>query len=261
MTMFDGLQRSFGALFLWLSGKERRMADRPASMPARGEPKWLRLARDDLGIHEIKGPAANPAIMRAWEHVDYDPPNGDETAWCSAKGCEWMEDAGIPSPRAPNARAWLKWGHELDRPRLGCIVVFWRDSPKGWQGHVALYLGPGDRPGTIKCIGGNQSDSVSVREFETARVLGYRWPTTGGNSRTFRAQATGAIGDGMTGVGLAISQDAVVKSLPDLLAISDTVKLLAPYWGGFIVIGILIGLTSRAVTVWARLSDWKAKGV
>ena len=103
--MFDWLKRLLEALFLWLRAREKRPDDLPQTIPVKGEPKWLINARKDLGIREIAGPASNPEIMRAWAHVDYQPPNGDETAWCSAKACEWVEDAGLPSTRAPNARS------------------------------------------------------------------------------------------------------------------------------------------------------------
>ena len=121
-------------------------APTPPEIPASGDPAWLKLARQDLGIREVAGPGSNPAIMRAWRYCEYDPPAGDETAWCSAKACEWMERSGQPSTKAPNARSWLKWGSGLTKPRLGCIVVFWRGSPTSWEGHVALYIGPGSAP-------------------------------------------------------------------------------------------------------------------
>lgn len=254
-------QRLLEALFLWLGGSEKRPADRPDHVPARGEPEWLQAARRDLGIQEIKGPAANPAIMRAWEYVDYDPPDGDETSWCSAKLCEWMEVSGQPSTRAPNARSWAKWGHELKKPKPGCVAVFWRNRRDGWEGHVALYVGPGDRPDEIRCLGGNQSDSVSVASYNLSQLIGYRWPTTGGNSRTLRAQTAGVIGDASTMLGLAISPNGIIQALPDMLAISEGIKALAPWWGGFVLVGLLIGISARAVTVWARMSDWQAKGV
>jgi uncharacterized protein (TIGR02594 family) len=234
-------------------------APAPQPVTGAGEPKWLQLARADLGIREVPGPEANPAIMRAWQYVDYDPPEGDETAWCSAKACEWMERAGIPSTRAPNARSWLKWGHELKTPRLGCIAVFWRGSPGGWQGHVALYAGAGDRPGTVKCLGGNQGNAVSLQDYPVAQLLGYRWPTTGGNSRTLRAQAAGMVGDAVT-LG-ALAGGAIIESLPDALAIGAGVQSLAAYWPWAGAIGIAISIAARLVTIYARLSDWKAKGV
>jgi uncharacterized protein (TIGR02594 family) len=220
-----------------------------------GEPNWLQLARTEIGLHEFPGSAANPEIMRAWDYCDYQPPNGDETAWCSAKMCEWTERSGVPSTRAPNARSWLKWGHELQAPRAGCIVVFWRGARTAWEGHVAIYLGAGERPGTIKVLGGNQRNGVSIEDYPASQVLGYRWPTTGGNSRTLRAQTAGAVGDALTTSALAMA------TMPDALALSTDLQGLAAWWPWFGVLGITLSIAARLVTIWARTSDWKAKGV
>jgi uncharacterized protein (TIGR02594 family) len=231
----------------------------PPDQPT-GEPKWLALARADLGIRELPGAAANPAIMRAWQYCDYKPPAGDETAWCSAKANEWLQCAGLPGTRAPNARSWLKWGAGLDKPKPGCITVFWRDRPDGWEGHVALYVGPGSRPNTIEVLGGNQGNGVSIAEYSTDKLLGYRWPTTGSNSRTLKAQTAGLLlGDGLTIA--AIGGKGVVESLPDALAIGEGVSAMAAYWPWAALIGITISILARMVTIWARVSDWQAKGV
>ena len=230
-------------------------AARVPDMPVEGEPQWLQLARTDLGIREFPGAGANPEIMRAWDYCDYQPPNGDETSWCSAKSCEWMERAGMPSTRAPNARSWLKWGHELKAPKPGCVAVFWRGSRTSWEGHVGFYLGPGDRPGTMKILGGNQRNAVSIADYPEQQLLGYRWPTTGGNSRTLRAQTAGAVGDALTTGALAAA------TMPDALAISADLQSLTSFWPWFGLIGITLSIAARLVTIWARTSDWKTKGV
>ena len=89
--------------------------------------------------------------------------------------------------------------------------------------------------------------------------MGYRWPTTGGNSRTLRAQTAGTFGDALTIA--ALSQKGILEALPDMLAFGEGVKSLAAYWPWFAVVGICISLAARAVTIWARVSDWKEKGV
>lgn len=258
MSKFWG---AISALFSWAAGRPApRPAELPDEIPVNGEPDWLKLARQDLGIKEVPGSGSNPAIMRAWKYCEYDPPAGDETAWCSAKACEWMERSGLPSTKAPNARSWLKWGAGLKAPKIGCVVVFWRGSPTGWEGHVALYVGPGSKPGTIKVLGGNQSNGVSIQDYSAAQVLGYRWPTTGSNSRTLKAQTAGLIlGDGLTMA--AITGKGITDSLPDALAIGDGVSALAQYWPYAALIGITISILARLVTIWARMHDWETKGV
>ena len=198
--------------------------------------------------------------MSAWRYVDCEPPKDDSTAWCSAKMCEWIERAGLPSTRAPNARSWLKWGATLPKPKPGCIVVLWRNSPTSWEGHVCLYVGPGSRPGMIKVIGGNQSDGVSIQEYSLAQLLGFRWPTTGSNSKTLKAQTAGLIlGDGLTIA--SIGGKGVIESLPDALAIGDGVTALAAYWPYAALLGVTISILARMVTIYARVTDWQTKGV
>jgi uncharacterized protein (TIGR02594 family) len=258
MTLLQWMERRLARL-LRRSAVPAMAAPAP-DQAATSEPKWLALARADLGLRELPGAAANPAIMRAWQYCDYKPPNGDETAWCSAKANEWLQRAGLPGTRAPNARSWLKWGAGLDKPKPGCIAVFWRDKPDGWEGHVALYLGPGSRPNTIKVLGGNQGNGVTIAEYSAHQLLGYRWPTTGGNSRTLKAQTAGLVlGDGLTIA--AISGKAILESLPDALAIGEGVSAMATYWPWAALIGITISILARMVTIWARVSDWQAKGV
>jgi uncharacterized protein (TIGR02594 family) len=257
------LKDFIAAILRWFSGGSPTQVPAPVpvgpEVPVSGDPKWLQIARQDLGIRELPGAAANPEIMRAWKYCDYAPPNGDETAWCSAKANEWLQRAGLPGTRQPNARSWLKWGSGLAKPKPGCITVFWRGSPGGWEGHVALYIGPG-APGKIKVLGGNQGNGVSIAEYSEAQLLGYRWPTTGGNSRTLKAQTAGLVlGDGLTIA--AVSGKGILDSLPDALAIGDSVTSLASYWPWAALIGITISILARMATIWARVSDWQAKGV
>jgi len=150
----------------------------PPSIPVTGvNPPWYDIALEDLGIAEIPGSKSNPDIMRAWQYVPgYKPTDDSVDAWCSAKANEWMGRAGHVGTGKANARSWLTWGRKLDIPRLGAVVVFWRGSPSGWQGHVALYVGPG-KDGKIMVLGGNQSNKVSVAEYPANQVLGYRWPS------------------------------------------------------------------------------------
>jgi hypothetical protein len=54
------------------------------------------------------------------------------------------------------------------------VVVFWRESVNSWKGHVGFFLGFNSDASRVFCLGGNQSDSVSVQAYDAAKVLGYR---------------------------------------------------------------------------------------
>lgn len=138
-------------------------------------PKWLDVARKYEGLREISGRRHNPAILRWWEKIGAHF-RDDETPWCGAFVGGVLKEAGydIVSGGAA-ARAWLKLPTKLDEPAYGCVVIFWRGSPKGWSGHVGFVVGK-DRHGNLMVLGGNQGNQVNIRPFSPSRVLGYRWP-------------------------------------------------------------------------------------
>jgi lysozyme family protein len=76
--------------------------------------------------------------------------------------------------RDPVARSYLRWGEEIDQPRLAAIAVFPRSADPS-LGHVGFVVGITDDDLII--LGGNQSDAVSVDVFPRAKALSYRWPS------------------------------------------------------------------------------------
>jgi len=138
------------------------------------EPKWLEIARADLGVAEIAGPNANPRIMAYYRAAGADWAKDDAVPWCGAAMAAWVSIAGhAPPAESARARAWLDWGVPLEKPKPGAVVILQRGSdPK--SGHVTLYLE--DRGDRIACLGGNQGDAVSITAFPKRDVIGYRWP-------------------------------------------------------------------------------------
>jgi len=138
------------------------------------QPKWLELARADLGVAEISGPSANPRVMAYFEAAGADWATDDAVPWCGAAMAAWISAAGYPVPaESPRARAWLEWGTALEAPKVGCVVVFQRGKSEK-TGHVALVVeDKGDR---LLVLGGNQGNAVSITGFPKRDVLGYRWP-------------------------------------------------------------------------------------
>jgi uncharacterized protein (TIGR02594 family) len=228
-------------------------------VPARpaGEPKWLALARSEIGVKEFAGEADNPKIMGYFKDAGFAGIDSESTSWCAGFANACLERAGVPGSKSLAARSFLQWGKKVTKPKPGDIVVFWRNSPTSWQGHVGFYLS--ETPTHIAVLGGNQGDSVKIANYPKSQLLGYREPVTGSNSRTFRAQLAGAtLGDGV--VIAAITSKTLVESLPDALAIGDGVASLAQYWPWFAVFGVTISLAARMVTIYARLSDLNLKG-
>jgi len=136
------------------------------------EPRWLTVARNYIGVREIKGSQHNPKILEFWKKAKLGGIKNDEIPWCAGFVSGVLEESGIRSARADNARAYLSWGGKLESPVLGCVVVFERGASGG---HVGFLAGQ-DAGGNLMVLGGNQGDMVKISPFSTARVIGYRWP-------------------------------------------------------------------------------------
>ena len=132
-------------------------------------------ARAELGVKEVPGERSNPRIVEYFSHTRLGGSAiSDSTPWCSAFANFVMDAAGYRGTHRANARSWLEWGEQLNEPRLGCICVLWRESPQSAAGHVGFLTMA--LPHRLVLLGGNQSDGVSIREYGTSRLLGYRWP-------------------------------------------------------------------------------------
>lgn len=234
-----------------------RPEGKPETEPSFGEPAVIKRARRDLGQKEIPGPDANPVIMSFWRHVDYKPPAGDETAYCSAAMCAWHEEVGIPGTRQPNARSWERWGQKVAKPKPGCVAVEWRESPDSWKGHVTLYLGPGSKPGTYMALGANQEDSktgvdITIQERSLSRVLTFREPLKNGNSRTLKAGALGVVSAGATGL-------VILDSTAEIMGIIGILKSLGTSVPSTVIATSVLSILCFATIIYARWDDFKTK--
>jgi uncharacterized protein (TIGR02594 family) len=140
------------------------------------EPRWMQIARKELGTKEKPGKDHEPRILEYHSATNLHAKD-DETAWCSAFLNWVMKQCGIEGTNEANARSWLHWkqGERCD-PKPGAIAVLWRGNPIGWQGHVAFIDHiEGD---TLWLLGGNQGNRVSIAAYGKARLLGCRWPLT-----------------------------------------------------------------------------------
>ena len=87
------------------------------------------------------------------------------------------------------ARNWLAFGRETD-PRKGAVLVFWRGSRSGWQGHVGFYHA--EDATAYHVLGGNQSNAVTITRISKTRLLGARWPRTADGISTSRENVSAA---------------------------------------------------------------------
>ena len=200
------------------------------------EPKWLQIARDDIGIKEIAGPSANPAIMDYYRAANANWAKDDAVPWCGAAMAAWVSRAGHPvPPTAARARAWLDWGTVLEQPKPGAVTVFARGADPA-SGHVCLYLE--DRGDRVLVLGGNQGDAVSITSYPKRDLLGYRWPAGADipvaenrppltSSTTIRNAVTGLAATG------------AVAAEHGAGAVSETIGAVRDAWGPGTTIGTL----------------------
>jgi uncharacterized protein (TIGR02594 family) len=132
------------------------------------------IAMAELGETEIAGTARNNKRIQSYLSVVGLGNDPDETPWCSAFVNWVLKKAGVADiTGSAAARSWLKFGRSVKtKPEPFDVVVFWRGEPNGWQGHVAFYISrSGD---TIKVLGGNQGNAVSIASYPASRLLDIR---------------------------------------------------------------------------------------
>ena len=94
--------------------------------------------------------------------------------WCGIAMFNWCDRAGFETPKNPEvARSWLKVGVDSTAvAEIGDIVVFWRESPQSWKGHVTIYVQKFWE--NLLCLGGNQAGKVQFKLYHQSRLLGCR---------------------------------------------------------------------------------------
>lgn len=128
---------------------------------------------EDYGMKEMAGAQSNPDILAFFKELGYDWVTDDSsTAWCSAALSYYAKKCGYEYNKTLAARDWLKMPIMVLKPQLGDIVVFWRESPQSWKGHVGLYIT--QNASVVYCLGGNQNNTLSISAYPREQVLGYR---------------------------------------------------------------------------------------
>lgn len=134
----------------------------------------IREAVSFYGTKEIVGEGNNKNIVMFFRETGNKHIKSDEVAWCSVFLAYCAKQVGASYTKKATAKSWLDVGEKVSSPSAGDIVVFWREDPDSWKGHVAIYLGKDLETGKIVCLGGNQDDEVNMRMFDSTFVLGYR---------------------------------------------------------------------------------------
>lgn len=138
---------------------------------------WLAEAENLIGTREVLGSRSNPAILDWADSLDVHYP-GDEVPWCGLFVAHCV-GATMPDEILPanplGARQWERFGDPTE-PRLGAVMVFWRESRACGKGHVGFYTG--EDASAYRILGGNQTDKVCLTWVGKDRFVRARWPRT-----------------------------------------------------------------------------------
>lgn len=134
----------------------------------------IKVATSQLGQKEIAGPQHNPTIVGYAHAIGLTWVSDDETPWCAIFAAWCAKQVGLKYPKSALARTWMDVGLPTTQPEPGDVVVFWREDPLSYKGHVGFYMGHSHDGKRVYCLGGNQGNQVSITAYSTDFLLGYR---------------------------------------------------------------------------------------
>lgn len=125
------------------------------------------IARKYLGLQEVRDKTAIIGFLASQarnKDIVIDP---SVTSWCAAfmNACE--RASGNPGTGLLNAQSFNTYGSEItpDDAQEGDILVFHFPFDSAWQGHVTYFVSWDDADNLVKCLGGNQSNSVCYSNY------------------------------------------------------------------------------------------------
>lgn len=136
----------------------------------------VEIAKTMIGLNEVK----NNLIIKTYlktEAIDGDISiDPAKISWCAAIMNAWERQAGNKGTGRLNAQSFLKYGAAVnfDDAEEGDIVVFHFPNEPAENGHVTYFISWNDDDNTVKCLGGNQSNSVCYSDYSQDYILDIR---------------------------------------------------------------------------------------
>lgn len=124
------------------------------------------------GLKEVDGKDSNPEIIEMFKEFGYNIADDSTTAWCSAALNYYAKKTGYEYSGQLNARSWLKMPTVILKPTVGDVAIFWRGDPKGWEGHVGLFISWD--AANVYVLGGNDGNMIRISAIPRGRLLGFR---------------------------------------------------------------------------------------
>lgn len=144
-------------------------------MSSNYNPLILEAAGQYVGTAEWPGAKHNPVISGFFAASGNAEVVSDEVPWCAAFVGAVLAQIGLQGTGKLNARSYEKWGLpvSLRDAKPGDIVVFWRESPQSWKGHVAILV-RFDGADRVIVRGGNQDNTVKDESYPVGQIVAIR---------------------------------------------------------------------------------------
>lgn len=145
-----------------------------------GNPRWLQVARGEIGVRETRGNEHNQRILQYHASTSLRA-TSDETPWCASFVNWCLIEAGVAGTNSAAAASFARWGiPTYSRPGAVCVIHnpgAANTSLSRSGNHVGFLISENSTHYSL--LGGNQSDSVKVSDFRKSswQLKGMRWAT------------------------------------------------------------------------------------
>lgn len=102
--------------------------------------------------------------------------------WCAAFVNAMLRKNGLGGSELVSeyplmARSFLDWGHTVETPQRGDIMIFKRGE--SWQGHVGFYIDTVVVNGKTyyEILGGNQKNGINISRYSASRLISIKRAT------------------------------------------------------------------------------------
>lgn len=156
-----------------------KLSGGPAVPAGTGEPRWMQVARQEIGVRETAGSAHNPRVIQYHASTSLQATT-DETPWCASFVNWCLTQSGVSGTNSAAAASFVNWG-KTTTAQPGAVCVIYNASAANSSlsrsgNHVGFLVE--ETPAKYVLLGGNQSDSVKISDFSKTkwRLKGMRWP-------------------------------------------------------------------------------------
>lgn len=141
--------------------------------------KMFKIALSQYGISELENGDFSGGILKYFDDLDFiNAYRGLD--WCSVFVMWCYKQAFYEVPKNKKrliaARNWQHVGVKIEKPEMGDVVVFWRESKLfSWRGHVGFFVNYSQCGKFVNVLGGNQGRKVCISSYPVDKVLSYNY--------------------------------------------------------------------------------------